>query len=296
MMFWATATGTLLSIMSAVYFVSRRSKTPYHDPSASAVLITGGARGIGRHTADYLISRGYAVLVTVRKQSQYDEMKERAEKPDNKGPYPILLDVTRDEHVPTAMKQLESYLEKHNKDLIALINNAGINPEGDEIGETLRKGEKLNNMLVEPTIGSRVFETNVVGVARVTKACIPLLAHGGRVINIGSYFGSIAGQLGLDHCYYETSKFALEGMTTNMRRSLKKDGMFAVLVKPGNIQTEMNKDNGESSPQLVALDIEHAIASSSPRTSYYPGLVKGYSTKFVCILYEYLPTWLSDKL
>mmetsp|Transcript_8283 Transcript_8283/g.18554 ORF Transcript_8283/g.18554 Transcript_8283/m.18554 type:complete len:308 (-) Transcript_8283:118-1041(-) len=295
-MLGAAAIGTLLSIISAVCFSSRHTK-PFHDPSASAVLITGGARGIGRDTADYLVSRGYSVLVTVRKQSQYDEMKKAAEKSDNKSlPYPILLDVTRDEHVPTAMKQLKSFLEKHNKELIALVNNAGINPEGDAIAETLGKGEKLGNTLAEPSIGSRVFETNVVGVGRVTKACIPILAHGGRIVNIGSYYGSIAGKVGLDHCYYEASKFALEGMTANMRRSLEKDGIKVVLIKPGNISTEMNKDYGEGSTKVVAVDIEHAIASSNPKTRYYPGLVMGYSSKFVCILYEYLPTWLSDKL
>ena len=231
-----------------------------------------GARGIGQDTADYLISQGYSVLVTVRKQSQYDEMKVAAEKSNNKSPYPILLDVTQDKHIPTAMKQLKSFLEQYEKELIAVVNNAGINPEADKINEG--GTPKVENVLADPSVGSRVFETNVVGVGRVTKACLPFLVKGGTVVILGSYFGSIAGAIGLDHCYYEASKFALEGMSDNMRRSLKKEGIRVALVKPGNIETDMNS-HGEVSTKIVAVDIEHAIASYTPKTRYYPGKVKG---------------------
>jgi len=96
---------TLLSVAAAIYVSRFRHGTPIHNPSSSAVFITGGARGIGRDTAIYLISRGYSVLVTVRKQSQYDGMKAAAEKSNGTTePYPSLLDVTNDEQIPTAMK------------------------------------------------------------------------------------------------------------------------------------------------------------------------------------------------
>lgn len=273
--------------------MSRRRPKPVHDPSSSAVLITGGARGIGRATADYLISQGYTVVVTVRKQAQCDEMKDAAEKSDNRSPYPILFDVTNEEQVGPAMEQLKSFLERNGKQLIAVVNNAGINPEGDIKTEAI---DERPTELADSAIGSRVFETNVIGVGRVTKACMPLLADNGRILNIGSYFGSIAGQIGLDHCYYETSKFALEGMTANMRRTLKKEGIKVVLIKPGNIATDMNSSHGEVSAKVVAIDIEHAIASSNPSPRYYPGTVMGKSCKVACLIFEYLPTWLADKL
>merc|ERR1712232_1158667 len=118
----------------------------------------------------------------------------------------------------------------------------------------------------------------------------------GRIVNIGSYFGSIAGAVGLNHCYYEASKFALEGMTDNMRRSLKKEGILVSIVKPGNIMTDMNATYGESTTLEVAKDIEHAIASPNPNTRYYPGKVKGYPCRLVCALFEMLPTSLSDSM
>lgn len=213
--------GVVLAVLGLLYLRSSGTKKPSKDPQKSAVLITGGARGIGRDTADYLISKGYSVLVTVRRQSQYDEMKAAAEESNNMTPYPILFDVTEEKHVPTAVKQIKSFLDQDpKKELIAVVNNAGIDPESEKITEG--GTTKIENILADPSVGSRVFETNVVGVGRVTKACLPILAEGGTIVNIGSYFGSIAGALGLDHCYYESSKFALEGMTDNMRRSLKK--------------------------------------------------------------------------
>lgn len=263
------------------------------EPASSAVLITGGARGIGRETASYIISKGYSVLVTVRKQSQYDEMLAAAEEAGGKLPYPILLDVTRDDQIPTATMQVKGFLKKYDKELIAVVNNAGVNPEGDKMNE----GGKFNleNKMAAPSIGSLVFETNVIGVGRVTSTFLPFLPKGGTIVNIGSYFGSIAGKLGLDHCYYESSKFALEGMTDNMRRCLKKEGIRVALVKPGNISTDMNP-GGEVTAEVVASDVLHAIISSNPKARYYPGKVKGYPCRFVCWVYEMLPTWVVDSM
>ena len=124
---------------------------------------------------------------------------------------------------------------------------------------------------------------------------MPLLADGGRVVNIGSYFGSIAGQAGLCHAYYESSKFALEGLSDNMRRSLCKRGIHVSLVKPGNISTDMNSF-GESPSIVVAKDVEHAVSSKRPKPRYYPGKVKGLPVRIVCWIFEMLPTWVTDSL
>lgn len=285
------AVAVVAAISLGAYLGSSSKKGPFKDPKKSCVLITGGARGIGRDTANYLISRGYSVIVTVRKQSQYVEMQIAAEESNNQTPYPILFDVTKDEHVPTATKQLESFLEQYGKELIAVVNNAGINPEA---GEGLEKPE-VTQLLADPSLGSRVLETNVIGVGGVRKAFLPILSKGGTIVNIGSYYGSIAGAWCLHHCYYEASKFALEGMTDNMRRSLKKEGIRVVLVKPGNIVTDLNPV-GEVSTEVVSKDIERAIASTNPKPRYYPGKVAGYSCQFICRMYEMLPTSWLDRL
>ena len=287
----AVSTAILFTLLSR----SRISK-PAHDPSTSAILITGGGRGIGKATADHLLSLGYHVFVTVRKQSQYDAMESQTKGvEDSSAPHPVLLDVSNDDHIASATKRVQSLCQSLDCQLIAVVNNAGINPEGDAMSEVYAKDGTPENVLADPTVATRVLQTNVVGVARVSRAFLPLLSEGGRIINIGSYFGSIAGQAGLCHAYYESSKFALEGLSDNMRRSLRKKGIHVSLIKPGNIITDMN-GFGESPTSVVAKNVEHAVSSQRPRARYYPGKVKGMPVRLVCWIFEMLPTWASDSL
>ena len=156
------------------------------------------------------------------------------------------------------------------------------------------KGETPPSALAEPSVASRVLETNVVGVLRVTRAFLPLLVESGRIVNMGSYFGSIAGKTGLGHAAYEASKFALEGVSDNMRRSLTRQHVS--LIKPGNIQTDMNAKFGEVPAVVVARDVQHAIASAQPRARYYPGTVQGMPCRLVCWIFEMLPTSITDRM
>lgn len=274
--------------------------TRVHAPSESAILITGGGRGIGKATAEYLSNQGYTVLVTVRKQADYDALDKNSKDDDNGGRIlPVILDVTNDAHVQPAVERVQNVLKETNTKLIAIVNNAGINPEGDGMNHYYAEGKTPPSILAEPSVASRVLETNVVGVVRVTRAFLPLLltsTNGGRIINIGSYFGSVAGKGGLAHAAYEASKFALEGLTDNMRRSLQAQNIHVSLIKPGNIQTDMNTLLGEVKADVVAQDIEHAIASPTPRPRYYPGKVKGTPCYLVCFLFEMLPESITDRI
>ena len=289
----------VVAVSTAILFTllarSRISK-PAHDPSTSAVLITGGGRGIGKATADHLLSLRYHVFVAVRRQSQYDAMESKTKEVEgSSAPHPVLLDVSNNDHIASATERVQSLCQSLNCQLIAVVNNAGINPEGDAMSEVYAKDGTPENVLADTTVSTRVLQTNVVGVARVSRAFLPLLVDGGRIINIGSYFGSIAGQAGLCHAYYESSKFALEGLSDNMRRSLRKKGIHVSLIKPGNIITDMNSF-GESPASVVAKDVEHAVLSQRPRARYYPGKVKGMPVRLVCWIFEMLPTWVSDSL
>ena len=262
-----------------------------HPPSESAVLVTGGNRGIGRGTADYLAARGYTVFITVRKLPF--ETK-------NENIHPILLDVTNDNHMAPAVQAAQEILTTKKKKLVAIVNNAGVNPEQEIIVQNKRE-EKDNKQLVDPSVAEQVFACNVVGIARVTRAFLPLLFKTkdkriGRIVNIGSYFGSVAGLATLSHVYYEASKFAVEGLSDGMRRNLKNEGILVSLIKPGNIQTDMNPKFGEAGIEVVAKDIYHAIASPNPLSRYYPGTVFGYNCHLLCWAFDVLPTWITDNL
>jgi NAD(P)-dependent dehydrogenase (short-subunit alcohol dehydrogenase family) len=290
----ATATATATSIHGG------RSK----NRNKSAVLITGSSRGIGKALADVLSQMGYTVFGSVRSESSSpsSSLEECTEdKNERHGRIiPVTFDVTSGEQIAKGVLVVEEYLKKKDLQLVAIVNNAGINPEGEAYSKLyFEEGKRPPNLLADPAVAEAVFATNVIGVARVTRAFQPLLVKEkgqGRIVLIGSYFGTISGGLGLSHLYYESTKFALEALSDGLRRGLKKEGIAVSLIKPGNIDTDMNRHAGESSTDVVSRDVIHAIESKNPRHRYYPGKVKGYPTRLLCFIFAVLPTWLTDGL
>jgi len=272
-----------------------------------AILITGASRGIGKTIALHLFSLGYTVFGSVRSQASADKLISASKDNNNNNNeqehgqiIPVIFDVTKDTEIQTAVTTIEKVCQENGLDFTALINNAGINPEGDKYASVLgESGKSPANMLSDSELVTTVFDTNVVGCFRVTKAFLPLLQKGKKgeasIVLVGSFFGSIAGALNLSHLAYESSKFALEGLTDGLRRGLKKEHITVTLIKPGNIQTDMNKMAGEVSPLVVANDILVAIEDPNPNARYYPGLVQGTSCKLVCMFFSLFPTWITDK-
>lgn len=259
------------------------------------VLVTGGRGGIGRAMAEALSLEGFTVIVTVRKEADVAQLQAESERL-----VPLLMDVTNEDHAATAAGTVSALLAHRNLRLLGVVANAGINPEGDILQDAAKTGEARPNELADMALAQATFDTNVFGVVRTARTFLPLLREGagGRLILIGSYFGTIAGALGAAHLYYEMSKFALEGLADGLRRDEAKRaaGVKVCLVKPGNIFTAMNPTYGEDGPEVVTAAVRHALRSSTPKHRYYPGRVKGYQAWLMCWVFSHLPTWLSDKL
>lgn len=261
----------------------------------SAVLVTGASRGIGRTTAAHLAFLGYTVFGGVRSKASFDELKASEDNKDAKGlVVPVMLDVTNDEQVAAAVAMIGKVCKEKDLQFVGIVNNAGINPEGERLAKIYGEGKEPDNELVDTATVLRVLDTNVVGCFRVTRAFLPLLDRSrGRIVIVGSYFGTIAGALGLPHLAYESSKFALEGLADGLRRGLRGDGIAVSLIKPGNIQTDMN-GVGESPSLVVSHDVLVAIEAKRPSARYYPGMVKGLPCRNICDFFALLPTILTD--
>jgi NAD(P)-dependent dehydrogenase (short-subunit alcohol dehydrogenase family) len=264
----------------------------------SAVVVTGASRGIGKTIAAHLSLLGYTVFGSVRSQSSYDELKRSQSSTVPKGIIiPIIFDVTNDEQIAAAVVSIQKICQEKNLQLVGIVNNAGINPEGETLAKLYAEGKDPENAMTDIGTVSRVLDTNVVGCFRVTRAFLPLLTRDGRsrVVLVGSYFGTIAGALGLPHLAYETSKFALEGLADGLRRSLRTEKIGVSLIKPGNIQTDMNSEAGETPPLVVSNDVLAALEAKRPSPRYYPGMVKGLPCSSICGFFDYFPTWFTDS-
>ena len=176
------------------------------------------------------------------------------------GLQPLVLDVTDDVAAAAGLEEVGRWLAAGGLRLAALVNNAGVNPEGRRLQTTPFEAAAWP---AEPAVVEATLAVNVVGLLRVTRLALPLLRRdGGRVVNVGSYFGSFA-PLGLTQLAYAASKHGVEALSDGLRRGLAADGVAVSLVKPGNFKTGMNLI-GDDSAVEVAAAVRDAIASPRP--------------------------------
>lgn len=182
-----------------------------------SVIVTGGARGIGRATVDRFARQGARValgdldvdLVT-EVAAQYDDQVAGAH-----------LDVT-DPDSWTAFLAAVDHLGPWD----VLVNNAGIMPLGSVLEESHQKAKAI-------------IDVNVHGVIFGTKAVAPAMAKrgSGHIINVASAVGRVALAGGAT---YSASKFAVVGFSEATRQELAPLGVEVTMVLPTVVRTELS--------------------------------------------------------
>jgi len=224
-----------------------------------AVLVTGASSGIGRKVTERLAAEGYFVYAAARKEEDLRAL-DAIENVDS-----IRLDVTRPEEIAAAVE----FVRKAGRGLHGLVNNAGVAVVGP-LTET--KEEDLRF----------VFDVNVFGPYRVTKAFAPLiLESGGRITTISSIAGILSRPpLGA----YSMSKHAVEAFGDTLAAELEPKGVKVSLIEPGNYRSEISRNAsvrmglGPDSPMAdrsrfpepddVATAVVHALFDANPKRRY----------------------------
>jgi 3-hydroxy acid dehydrogenase/malonic semialdehyde reductase len=176
-------------------------------------IVTGASSGIGAATAHALADAGVRVAVGAR----------RVEKlPDRDGFYAFDLDVTDRE-------SSERFVERAVADLggiDVLVNNAGLGLGRDPFWESTEEDEAI------------VLETNVQGLIRMTRLCLPHINDGGHIVNIGS----VASREPYENAaLYIASKFAVRGFTYALRQDLLGRPIHLTTVDPGLVETNFSR-------------------------------------------------------
>jgi NAD(P)-dependent dehydrogenase (short-subunit alcohol dehydrogenase family) len=191
-------------------------------------LITGANKGLGRETARRLLADGHDVWIAARDPERGQAAAEEL------GARFVELDVTDDRSVASAAERVA-----RDGGIDVLVNNAGI------VG--------ARKPLPEMTPGDirDVFETNVLGVVRVTRAFLPLLERSPNpvVVNVSSGMGSIAVtsdperlESTIVSLAYPASKTALNMITTQYAKAYPH--MRVNAVDPGYTATDFNDHRG----------------------------------------------------
>ena len=87
------------------------------------MLITGCSSGIGAHAAARLVQCGFLTFATVRKEADIAALKQRCG--NSNMLCPLILDVTKEEQIKSAVETVQKRLAQDNRQLLGLINNAG---------------------------------------------------------------------------------------------------------------------------------------------------------------------------
>jgi NAD(P)-dependent dehydrogenase (short-subunit alcohol dehydrogenase family) len=198
------------------------------------VLITGANKGLGYEAARRLGALGATVLVGAR-DPERGEAAAKTLAADGIDARFVPLDVTSEDSVTAAAERIDAALGR----LDVLVNNAGIT------------GGRVPALDVGPRELLAVYETNVFGPVRVTRAFVPLLRRSERprIVMVSSGMGSITIttdpsrlESGLVSLGYPSSKAALNMITTQYAKALPDFRVNA--VDPGYTATDLNNNAG----------------------------------------------------
>lgn len=219
-------------------------RTP-RDLTGKVVLITGGAQGIGRETAQRLTIAGARVVIGDKDIDQVERTGHALRV------MALSLDVTSADSWRTFVDEA-GVLGPPD----VLINNAGIMPVGPILDES------------EATARA-IFDVNVHGTINGVKAVVPgMVERGhGHVVNIASAVGRIPSAGGAT---YSASKHAVVGFTDAIRQELAPQGIDVSMVLPSITRTQLAlgvPDAGNvpsQTPQQVAEVIEDVVRKPVP--------------------------------
>ncbi len=183
------------------------------------ILVTGASSGFGRLMCETLADAGHSVYASMRDVS--GKNSHHAKALEARGLSVVELDVTDTQSVDAAVAKVVARVGG----IDVVINNAGVASAG--------VSEAFGDQQV-----ADMFDVNVIGVQRVTRAVLPAMRKqgSGLVVNIGSILGRVTFPFfGL----YGASKFAVEALSDSYRYELSQLGIDVSLVQPSAYPTQM---------------------------------------------------------
>jgi NAD(P)-dependent dehydrogenase (short-subunit alcohol dehydrogenase family) len=249
----------------------------------NVALVTGSSSGIGFETSLLLARTGFHTYASMHNLEKSKNITEIAN--TEKLPLQVVqLDVNDGRSVKDAIDKIVA--EKDRIDI--LVNNAGYGLFGS-----------LEDISIEEVKAQ--FETNFFGVIRVTQQVLPVMRKQNNrctIVNVSS----VGGRIGVPILSaYQSTKFALEGLSESMSYELEPFGIRVVIIEPGFIRTNiinsstsakkafdpkspyfslMQKvenhfksmmENASSPPEEVARVILKALTSENPQLRYTVG-------------------------
>jgi NADP-dependent 3-hydroxy acid dehydrogenase YdfG len=173
-------------------------------------IVTGASSGIGAAIARALAGAGARVAGGARRTDRLETE------------VVLELDVTD----PASCERFVDEAAQELGGLDILVNNAGLGLGRDPFDASTEEDEET------------VLETNVHGVLRMTRLCLPHIRDGGHILNMGSVAGRQAYE---NAAVYVTSKYAVRGFTYALREDLLGRPIHVTTVDPGLVESNFSR-------------------------------------------------------
>ena len=173
-------------------------------------IVTGASSGIGAAIARALAAEGARVAGGARRVDRLET------------DITLELDVTD----PASCERFAGRAVSELGGLDILVNNAGLGLGREPLDASTEEDEEI------------VLETNVHGLIRMTRLCLPHIRDGGHIVNMGS----IAGRQAYENAaVYVASKFAVRGFTYALREDLLGRPIHLTTVDPGLVESNFSR-------------------------------------------------------
>jgi len=208
-------------------------------PSPRLALITGGSRGLGRSAALHLARAGWDVVITFQSRADLAEAAVAEMRALGRQAGALRLDTGVPSTFAGFAGELTALLRRDfgRATIDALVNNAG-NSSNVSIAET-----------TEPEFDA-LMNVHLKGVFFLTQALLPLLADGGRILNVSS---GLARFVVPGKAAYAMMKGGIEVFTRYLAKELGGRGIRVNTLAPGAIATDFSGGSVRDNPQVASF-------------------------------------------
>ncbi|WP_066733155.1 SDR family NAD(P)-dependent oxidoreductase [Cupriavidus sp. D384] len=201
-------------------------------------LITGASRGLGKSAALHLAANGWDVVITYAERVDAARETVEAVRQAGRKAVALQLDTGRSDTFRAFAQTLQATLAREFEcdRFHALVNNAG-------------NGSNVPFMETTEAEFDNLMNIHLKGVFFLTQALVPLLADGGRILNVSS---GLARFCAPGKATYATMKGGVEVLSRYMASELAPRGIRVNTLAPGAIATDFGNGAVRDNPQVNA--------------------------------------------
>lgn len=226
-------------------------------------LITGSARGLGRHLAEAVLAAGDRLVATARQPEKLQDLVERY----GDRVRTVALDVT---DTAAAQGAVDAAVAAFGR-LDVLVNNAGFG-HATPFEQTTEADFRAQ------------IDTNFYGVVNLTRAALPVMRkqRAGHIIQVSSVGGRI-GSPGLSA--YQSAKWAVGGFTEVLAKEVRPLGIKVTAIEPGGMRTDWGVIARDAVPKLLP-DYEVSVGAFAKMLAEYVGHEVGDPDKVAQVILQ----------